>query len=147
MGPLSRFSPAVRERAVRMVEEHRETHASEWAAVQSVAPKLELPPRRCARWVRLAQQQLCERDLSELNRHVLSSVMGWLGTPEALAPSLNPSCPKTQTNSRLARRAVSIVIDLWRQETSLTCGMVSSLASGTSSTTGTHYSPRRYVGS
>ena len=27
------------------------------------------------------------------------------------------------------------------------CGMVSSLASGTSSTTGTHYSPRRYVGS
>ncbi len=25
-----------------------------------------------------------------------------------------PSCPKTQTNSRLARRAVSIVIDLWR---------------------------------
>ena len=39
MGPLSRVSPAVRERAVRMVEEHRETHASEWAAVQSVAPK------------------------------------------------------------------------------------------------------------
>ena len=25
-----------------------------------------------------------------------------------------PSCPKTQTNSRLARRAVSIVIDPWR---------------------------------
>ena len=32
------------------------------------------------------------------------------------------------------------------QETSLTCGMVSSLASDTSSTTGTRYSPRRYVG-
>ena len=27
---------------------------------------------------------------------------------------VNPLCPKTQTNSRLARRAVSIVIDLWR---------------------------------
>ena len=26
----------------------------------------------------------------------------------------NPSCPKTQTNSRLARRAVSIVITPWR---------------------------------
>ena len=25
-----------------------------------------------------------------------------------------PSCPKTQTNSRLVRRAVSIVIDPWR---------------------------------
>ena len=27
---------------------------------------------------------------------------------------LRPSCPKTQTNSRLARRAVSIVITPWR---------------------------------
>ena len=27
---------------------------------------------------------------------------------------LKASCPKTQTNSRLARRAVSIVIDPWR---------------------------------
>ena len=33
------------------------------------------------------------------------------------------------------------------QETSLTCGMVSFLASGTSSTTWTLYSPRRYVDS
>ena len=32
MGRPSRFSPEVRERAVRMVEEHREAHASEWAA-------------------------------------------------------------------------------------------------------------------
>ena len=30
MGRPSRFSPEVRERAVRMVEEHRATHASEW---------------------------------------------------------------------------------------------------------------------
>lgn len=32
---------------------------------------------------------LCERDLAELNRHVLSKVMGWLGTPEAIASNLN----------------------------------------------------------
>ena len=32
--------PEVRERAVRMVEEQREAHASEWAVLQSVAPKL-----------------------------------------------------------------------------------------------------------
>ena len=30
MGRPNRFSPEVRERAVRMVEEHREAHASEW---------------------------------------------------------------------------------------------------------------------
>ena len=40
MGRSSRFSSEVRERAVRMVEEHREARASEWAVRQSVAPKL-----------------------------------------------------------------------------------------------------------
>ena len=40
MGRPSRFSPEVRERAVRMVEEHQEAHASEWAVRQSVAPKI-----------------------------------------------------------------------------------------------------------
>ena len=40
MGRPIRFSPEVRERAVRMVEEHQEAHASEWAVLQSVAPKL-----------------------------------------------------------------------------------------------------------
>ena len=35
MGRPSRFSPEVRERAVRMVEEHQEAHASEWAVLQS----------------------------------------------------------------------------------------------------------------
>ena len=34
-------------------------------------------------------QQLCDCDLPELNRQILSKVMGWLGTPEALAANLN----------------------------------------------------------
>lgn len=34
-------------------------------------------------------RELCERDLPELNRHVLSKVMDWLGTPEASVASLN----------------------------------------------------------
>ena len=49
MGRPSRFSPEVRERAVRMVEEHREAHASEWAVLQSVVPKLGCTARRYAR--------------------------------------------------------------------------------------------------
>ena len=40
MGRPSRFSPEVRESAARMVEDYREAHASEWAVLQSVAPKL-----------------------------------------------------------------------------------------------------------
>lgn len=34
-------------------------------------------------------RELCERDLPELNRHVLSKVMNWLGTSEAFAANLN----------------------------------------------------------
>ena len=41
MGRPSRFSPEVRERAVRLVMEQRPAHPSEWAALQAVATKLE----------------------------------------------------------------------------------------------------------
>jgi len=34
-------------------------------------------------------RELCERDLPELNRHVLAKVMDWLGTPEALTANLS----------------------------------------------------------
>ena len=46
-----------------------------------------LAQRRPEAAVRL--RQLCDHDLPELNRHVLSRVMDWLGTPEALAANLN----------------------------------------------------------
>lgn len=52
-----------------------------------VAQLAELALRRPEAAARL--RQLCERDLLELNRHVLSKVMDWLGTPEALAANLN----------------------------------------------------------
>jgi NACHT conflict system protein len=39
--------------------------------------------------VAMRLRELCERELPDLNRHVLSKVMDWLGTPEALASSLN----------------------------------------------------------
>ena len=50
MGRPSRFSPEVRQRAVRMVEEHREAHASEWAVLQSVAPKLGCTAEALRKW-------------------------------------------------------------------------------------------------
>ena len=36
----NRFSPEVKERAVRLVQEHRDQHNSLWAAVESIAPKM-----------------------------------------------------------------------------------------------------------
>ena len=40
MGRPSRFSPEVRERAVRLVMEQRPAHPSEWAARQTGLPQL-----------------------------------------------------------------------------------------------------------
>jgi transposase len=40
MARPSRFSPEVRERAVRMVFEHTQDHASQWAPITSVAEKI-----------------------------------------------------------------------------------------------------------
>ncbi len=40
MARPSRFSPEVRDRAVRMVWEHQAQHAPQWAAITSIAEKI-----------------------------------------------------------------------------------------------------------
>ena len=47
-----KFSPEVRERAVRMVREHREEYPSLWAAVESLAPKIGCVPHTLYEWMR-----------------------------------------------------------------------------------------------
>jgi transposase len=39
-----RYSPEVRERAVRMVSEHADAHSSIWAAIRSIAAKIGCSP-------------------------------------------------------------------------------------------------------
>ena len=56
----------VRERAVRMVEEHREAYASEWAVLQSVAPKLGCTAETLRKWVRQAQRDAGHRLVAEM---------------------------------------------------------------------------------
>jgi transposase len=48
----NRFSPEVRERAVRMVQEHRGEYPSLWAAIESIAPKIGCVPQTLNEWVR-----------------------------------------------------------------------------------------------
>ncbi|MEE3627813.1 IS3 family transposase [Nitrospirillum sp. BR 11752] len=46
------FSPELRERAVRMVQDHRGDYASEWAAIVSIAGKIGCTPETLRRWLR-----------------------------------------------------------------------------------------------
>ncbi len=53
--PTKKFSPEVRQRAVRMVLEHRGEHASEWAAIGSIAGKIGCSGETLRHWVRRAE--------------------------------------------------------------------------------------------
>ena len=55
MGRLMMYSPEVRERAVRMVSEHRGEHRSEWAAICSIAEKFGCSSETLRKWVRRAE--------------------------------------------------------------------------------------------
>ena len=48
----NKFSPEVRERAVRMVQEHRGEYPSLWAAIESIAPKIGCGPQTLNEWVK-----------------------------------------------------------------------------------------------
>lgn len=52
MNKSNKFSPEVRERAVRMVREHRGEYPSLWAAVSSMAPKIGCVPQTLLEWVK-----------------------------------------------------------------------------------------------
>jgi transposase-like protein len=55
MPKSTRYSPEVRERAVRMVADHRDEYPSEWAAFTSISAKLGMTPETLRVWVRRAQ--------------------------------------------------------------------------------------------
>jgi transposase len=55
MGRPSKFSPEVRERAVRLVLETQGQHESEWAAIVSVAGKFGCTPESLRKWLRRTQ--------------------------------------------------------------------------------------------
>ncbi|AAU91830.1 ISMca3, transposase, OrfA [Methylococcus capsulatus str. Bath] len=52
MSKANKYSPEVRERAIRMVQEHRGEYPSLWAAIESIAPKIGCSANTLHTWVR-----------------------------------------------------------------------------------------------
>ena len=61
MARPSRFSPEVRDRAVRMVLEHQSEHPSQWAAISSIAEKIGCAAETLRHWVRRAERDQGKR--------------------------------------------------------------------------------------
>jgi transposase len=57
----NKYSPEVRERAVRMVFDHQAEHASQWATILSIAPKIGCNPETLRSWVRQAERDQGQR--------------------------------------------------------------------------------------
>ncbi len=55
MKTRTRYSPEVRERAVRLVFEHVKDYESQWAAIMSIASKIGCTPETLRKWVRRAE--------------------------------------------------------------------------------------------
>ena len=55
MKKSNKFSPEVRERAVRLVQEHRGEYPSLWAAIESIAPKIGCVAQTLLDWVKQAE--------------------------------------------------------------------------------------------
>jgi transposase len=61
MNTTQKYSPEVRERAVRLVFEHQAEHESQWGAIISIANKIGCTAETLRKWVRQAERDQGKR--------------------------------------------------------------------------------------
>jgi transposase len=69
MATPKRYPPELRERAVRMVAEHRRDYPSEWATIRSIAEKFGMKTETLRLWVRRAQIDTGQRPGTTSEQH------------------------------------------------------------------------------
>jgi len=75
MKKQSRYSPELRERAVRLVFEHQGEHSSQWAAIGSIAAKVGCTAETLRKWVRQAERDQGRREgLTSMDRERLKAL-------------------------------------------------------------------------
>jgi len=62
MNKTTRYSPEVRERAVRLVFEQEREHESQWAAISAIAAKIGCTAETLRKWVRQAERDQGRRN-------------------------------------------------------------------------------------
>lgn len=62
MKKSNKFSPEVRERAVRSMQEHRGEYPSLWVAIESIAPKIGCVPKTLHEWAKRVEVETGVRE-------------------------------------------------------------------------------------
>jgi transposase len=68
MNRQTKFSPELRERAIRMVYEQREHHESQWAAIESVAQKIGCTAQTLRNWITKAEGKAVSNEAASTPR-------------------------------------------------------------------------------